>query len=182
MLGGDRGENGFDPTFELLDKELAGKDIGTLWLDYRSPGDVAQCAIDTLLACQYFDDEGIRDVILVGWSFGASVAAAAGSVASNVRGIAAVSAREATETCTRRLHSKPLLLLHGEQDKVTPVDYVNRICARMGSLSRLVVYPGAGHDLKDVRQKVGADLVDWLTCTFDHSRVRLSDTVQQRLP
>lgn len=181
MLGGDIGESGFEPAFDLLDGKLAAKGIGAVWLDYRSPGDVAQCAIDTLLACQYLDDEGIRDVMLVGWSFGASVAAAAGSVARNVRGIAAISAREATETCARRLRAKPLLLLHGEKDKVTPVEYVNRICARSNSPSRLVVYAGAGHDLKEVRQKLNDDLVDWLTCAFDPSKVCLSDSAPQHV-
>jgi alpha/beta superfamily hydrolase len=179
LLGGDSRETGFEPAFDLLDSDLAARDIGAVRLDYRCPGDCAQCAIDTLLACQYLDDEGIRDVILVGWSFGASVAAAAGSVARNVRGVAAISAREATETCARRLRSKPILLLHGEKDKITPVESVSRIRARVDSPSRLIIYPGAGHDLKEVRQKVNEDLVDWLTRTLDPSQLCLSNPAQQ---
>lgn len=170
LLGGDCRETGFESAFDLLDSELAARDIGTVWLDYRSPGDCAQCAIDTLLACQYLDDEGIRDVVLVGWSFGASVAAAAGSVACNVRAVAAISSREATDTCLRRLTSKPFLLLHGKSDKISPVEYVTRMCSRLSNSSRLIVYPDAGHDLKEVRQKVNDDLLDWIVVTLDPSQ------------
>lgn len=181
LLGGCRGETGFESAFDLLEESLGVLDVGVVRLDHRTPGDCAQCSIDTLLACQYLDDEGIRDVVLVGWSFGASVAAAAGSVARNVRGIAAISAREATETCTRRLRSKPLLLLHGENDRITPVAHLNRICSRLSAQSRLIVYPGAGHDLVEVRQKLNEDLVDWILRTLDPSQVSIASPVEQQV-
>lgn len=181
LLGGSREEAGFESTFELLDTALAKRGIGSVQLECRSPGDCAQCAIDALLVCQYLDDEGIRDVVLVGWSFGASVAAAAGSVARNVRGVVAVSVREATESCCRRLRGKPLLLLHGERDRVTPVEYVTRLCARANGPRRLVVYPGASHDLKQVREKVTDDIVDWLVAVLDSSEGCPSHLVQRQL-
>lgn len=167
FLGGDMTESAFDVGFDELSGDLGQRGIASVSIAYRSPGDCAQCAIDALLACQYLDDEGVRDVALVGWSFGASVAAAAGSVARNVRGVAAISAREATEACSRRLRAKPLLLMHGEKDKICSVDTVGRICARADTPRRLIVYPEAGHDLAEVRQQVRSDLIDWLVCALD---------------
>lgn len=167
LLSGDGRESGGEPILQQLDAELALRGIGSVRIDCRRPGDCAQCAIDVLLICQYLDDEGIRDVAIVGWSFGASVAAAAASVARNVRAVAAISAREATENCCRRLRSKPLLVLHGEEDGITPVEYVRRFCDPADGLRRLIVYPGAGHDLKDARQQVCSDLIEWLDCALD---------------
>jgi len=118
LLGGDGCEHGFDPDIDLLAVRLAELGIGTIRLDYRLPGDCAQCAIDSLLACQYLDDEGIADVALVGWSFGAAVAIAAGSICRTVRGVAAVCPSDVSARSTRRLGRKPLLLMCGEQDVV----------------------------------------------------------------
>lgn len=169
LFGGSLQETGCEPIYEALDRDLATRDIGAVLLECRCPGDCAQCAIDALLVCQYLDDEGVRDIALVGWSFGASVAAAAGSVARNVRAVAAISAREATESCCRRLRSKPLLLLHGEKDRITPVDQIKRMVSKCDGPRRLIVYPGASHDLHEARNRVIQDLIDWLACVFEPS-------------
>lgn len=168
MLGGN--EHGFDSSFDRLGRELAELGIGSVRIDHRLPGDCAQCAIDTLLVCQYLDDEGISDVALVGWSFGADVALAAGSVARVVRGVAAISPCDVPEVCVRRMGTKPLLLMHGEADDTCSIENAGRVSLRAGGLADIIAYPGAGHDLAGVRSQATSDLVGWIVHAFDPVR------------
>jgi pimeloyl-ACP methyl ester carboxylesterase len=170
LLGGSEGESGLDSEFGLIADDLARLNIGSIQLDYRFPGDCAQCAIDALLLCQYLDDEGIADVALAGWSFGAGVALAAGSVCRTVRGVAAISPVDVSQCCVRWMGGKPLLLMRGEDDEVCPIDNVGRISLRTGGCARTIVYPGAGHDLIGILRKASEDLVDWISNTFDPAR------------
>ena len=161
---GDRptGLDGPGSIFPQLANELLDHGIGSLRLAYRSPGDCAQSAIDVLLALQYLDDEGIRDVVLVGWSFGGAVALWAGSLGKTVRGIAAISTTDVADCCLRLLGSRPLLLLHGDSDTISPVDVSRRVYFKSGEPHRLIVYPGAGHGFDEVRDQLRSDLRSWV--------------------
>ncbi len=100
-----------DSEFDQLAREIGRHGIGSIRLDYRYPGDRAQCAIDALLACQYLDDEGIYDVLLVGWGFGAAAALAAGSVGRVIRGVAAIDPPDVPECCIHWIGKKRLLVI-----------------------------------------------------------------------
>jgi hypothetical protein len=79
MLSGFRGDfEGPGLVYPELASRLADEGLMALRLSYRIPGDCVQCGLDTLLALQYLYDEGIEDVVVVGWSFGAAVAVAVG--------------------------------------------------------------------------------------------------------
>lgn len=177
LLGGDDREHGLDSEFGALSDELARLGISSVRLDYRFPGDCAQCAIDALLACQYLDDEGIADVVLAGYSFGAGVAFAAGSVCRTVRGVAAVSPLDISGCCIRRMARKPFLLMRGEDDEVYPIENAGRIFPRVGGYARTIAYPGAGHDLLSIVRKAREDLVDWIASTLDSARAPARDAV-----
>jgi len=166
LLGGDTAGNGLDSAFPQFADDLLKHDIASLRLDYRIPGDCVQCAIDALLGCQYLDDEGVGEIQLVGWSFGGAVAMAAGSVARSVVGVVAISARFVSDCCARRLTSKPLLLIHGEEDTVSPVEEAKRIYLKSAGPRKLVVYPGTGHDFKESRDELQRNLIDWMIGTF----------------
>lgn len=97
--------------FDQLTEEIGCKGIGSMRLEYRYPGDRVQCAIDALLACQYLDDEGISDVLLVGWGFGAAVALAAGSVGRIVRGVAAIHPPELPQCCLQWIGKRRLFVV-----------------------------------------------------------------------
>ncbi len=163
MLGGSKG--GFDGPSSLysgLADSLAQSGVASLRLDYRMPGVCAKCAIDTLIALQYLDDEGIADVVLVGWSFGGAVAVATGSIARTVRGVAAISTVDVASCCIRRMESRPLLLLHGEADKVSPVEVSRKLYDESTGLRKMIVYPGAGHRMSEVGPRLLDDLRIWI--------------------
>lgn len=180
LLGGSAHEHCFDSDLDLLPRDLAEHGIGSLRIDYRSPGDCAQCAIDALLACQYLDDEGVSDVLLVGWSFGASVAIAAGSVARIVRGVAAVSPIDVPDCCVRRMCRKPLLVITGEGNDLASADCVRRVLLDSESHARLLTYPGQRHGLWGVRERVRADLLDWIALSFDASQASRASAAMGR--
>lgn len=143
MLSGDGNESGIDSEFSSFARELADRGIGSAQVEYRFPDDCAQCAIDALLVCQYLDDEGITDVALVGWSFGADVALAAGSVARIVHGVAAISPSSVSEVFSRRMGAKQLLVMRDDDES---------------------------GDLLETRHRAHARLVEWLLRLFDPAR------------
>ncbi len=149
-----------------LARDLLSDGIASLMVSCRVPHDCAACSIDTLLALQYMDDEALRDVALVGWSFGGVVALYAGSFARNICGVAAISTFDVSEQCLRRLSSKPILLLHGESDEVSPVSVACRIHDKATGPRSLNVYANAGHNLVEVKNQLRADLQRWIIQTL----------------
>jgi dienelactone hydrolase len=146
----DSTTNDPDPGSELdqIATQIGGRDVGSIRLDYRYPGDRAQCAIDALLACQYLDDEGINDVLLVGWGFGAAVALAAGSVGRVIRGVAAIHPPDLPECCVHWMGRKRLLVMGGYGD-----DYLH--CPR---------------NTVPIHRYSRSELTDWIVHTLDSAR------------
>lgn len=65
------------------------------------------------------------------------------------------------EAAARRLGARALLVLHGSEDAVVPVDDARRLAAAAGSTGELHVIAGAGHELRhDPRATAG--LIGWL--------------------
>jgi pimeloyl-ACP methyl ester carboxylesterase len=162
MLSGFRGDfEGPGLVYPELASRLADEGLMALRLSYRIPGDCVQCGLDTLLALQYLYDEGIEDVVVVGWSFGAAVAVAVGSVAKTVRGVAAVSYVHTPGCCTSYLRTKPILVVHGANDRISPCESSRRLYAKAGPHRRLIIYPDVGHDLTPSRNRLLVDLEAW---------------------
>lgn len=171
MLNGEEGGlDGPSWLYPGFAEDLFGHGVASLRMDNRVPGDCVQCAIDALLALQYLDDEAVHDVVLVGWSFGGAVALSAGSVARTVRGIAAISSVDVANCCVKRLQSKPVLLLHGEEDQVSPVEVPRRIYSEAIGSKRLILYPGAGHNMAEARPQLHKDLMKWVLHTLKTNR------------
>lgn len=167
MLSGSRGDlEGPGLVYPELASRLADEGLASLRLSYRVPGDCVQCGLDTLLALQYLYDEGIEDTAMIGWSFGAAVAVAAGSVAKTVRGVAAISYVDTPGCFKGYLRPKPLLVAHGAEDRVSPCRSSHKLYSEAGPHRRLIIYPGVGHDLTPVRDSLIADLEIWTLHVF----------------
>lgn len=168
MLGGANG--GFDgpgALYPKLAEELLNCGIASLRLNNRAPGDCVQCAVDTLVAVQYLDDESIHDIVLAGWSFGSAVAISSGSVARSVRGVVAMSPLNVAGCCARRLRRKPILVIHGEEDTVSPVTVADRLYSEADEPRQLIVYPCTGHTLEEAGSKLVTDIKDWALSTLN---------------
>jgi len=60
-----------------------------------------------------------------------------------------------------RISPKPLLLVHGENDDVVPVEHVKRLYAKAGRPRKKIVLPGAGHRLRQDERAIQAVML-WL--------------------
>jgi acetyl esterase/lipase len=61
--------------------------------------------------------------------------------------------------------SPPVLMLHGEDDKLVPLAWAERTAATIrehGGPCRLVAYPGAGHDLRTAQERWEPEVVRFL--------------------
>lgn len=171
MLSGARGGfGGPNSLYARLAPELASNGIGAVRLSYRTPGDCVQCAIDALVALQHLADEGIDEVLLVGWSFGAAVAMAAGALARTVRGVAALSTEGSAERRVRRFRPKPILFIHGEADAVAPLEAARRVYDQAMTPKRLITYSGAGHNLAEAAERLRRDIWAWITGSLEADR------------
>jgi len=173
VLLGDAGgsPDGPDSLLSELADELFGRGIASVRLAYRNPGNCVECVIDSLLAVQHLDDESVRDVAMIGWAYGGAVAIAAGSIAGNVLGVAALSTSDVGDRCLRRMWTKPLLLIQGGRGDKSPVSLACGIREHAGDLCSIITYPDAGHTLAEVHTQVVADVSLWLSHILTSDRV-----------
>lgn len=177
MLGGANGGlDGPGSLYPKLADELLNSGIGSLRLNYRVPGDCVQCAVDTLVAVQYLDDESIHDLMLVGWSFGSAVAISSGAVARSVRGVVAMSPLNVAGCCARRLRQKPILVIHGEEDSISPITIADRLYCEADEPRKLIIYPCTGHTLEEAGPKLIADIGEWIVSSLNTAGDTLADS------
>ena len=151
-----------DAMYPRLSRRLLGSGLASLALDYRSPNLYGGCVLDALAGVAYLSMRGITRVALVGHSFGGAVAIGAGSHSRETAAVAALSPQLAGTEDVPRLSPRPLLLMHGESDEVLP-DWCSReIYRRARHPKELRLYPNCGHGLDACRERVDADLSEWL--------------------
>ena len=56
---------------------------------------------------------------------------------------------------------RPLLLVHGNEDELVPIDHAHRLYDMAGEPKQLVVLNGAGHRLRQ-DSRVTAVVINWL--------------------
>jgi pimeloyl-ACP methyl ester carboxylesterase len=149
-----------------LGRELARHGTGVIVVDYRRPNDLDLSLLDVAATADWAMREGARRFVCVGHSFGGAVAVQAGMT---LRGFCAGVATLATQSAGCELASElgdtPLLLLHGERDKIlSPQDSMMvRALAGHGDVK---LYPTAGHQLNEVHIEVRKLLLDWIPSRF----------------
>lgn len=138
------------------------REVTSLELDYRDPGDLRSCVADVLVGLHYLEGLGAGRVALVGHSFGGAVVINAGAISPLVVAVAALSSQTAGTAAVGSLSPKPLLLVHGEADEVLPDRCSRSIHARAGEPKEIVLYPGCRHGLDECRESLDRDLTRWL--------------------
>ncbi len=165
-VSGARG--GFDgPSsgiFATLSRELISQGINSLRLSYRFPGDFEQCVVDTLIGIRFLEQKGVDRIALVGHSFGGAVAIMAGIRSPQVAAVVGLSSQtEGLRYGVDELSPRPLLLIHGDSDRILPVKCSQDIYSWAREPKEIVIYQGSGHLLAECKDELHSLLKGWLT-------------------
>ena len=148
--------------YRRLARDLAGEGIASLRLDYRYPGFFEESVMDVLAGATFLKGVGFRRLALVGHSFGGAVVIASAPFCDAVCAVVALSPQTYGAQFADRLSPRPLLLVHGEADEVLSPECSRRIYAWAREPKELVLYPGAGHGLRECAEEVYGLLRAWL--------------------
>jgi dienelactone hydrolase len=152
--------------YTRLAKRLADKEISSLRLDYRHPGDLVSSVLDVFAAVHHLQAAGFKKVILVGHSFGGAVVINAGAANLTVSGVAALSSQSSSTESVAELAGRPLLLMHGTRDEVLPASCSDDIYKRAAEPKEIRLYD-CMHGLDECREAVDRDLTDWIGRALD---------------
>lgn len=150
-----------DRLYARLPAGLGASRVTVLRLTYRQPNHFEECVLDVLAGCSFLKGIGATDVVLVGHSFGGAVVIKAGELAPIVRGVASLSPQLYGTREVERL-GKPLLLIHGMEDKVLSHEASEDIYRRALEPKRMVLLAETGHSLFQKKEEVDVLLLDWI--------------------
>jgi pimeloyl-ACP methyl ester carboxylesterase len=152
--------------YPRLATQLLDRDIASLEVAYRKPGDLIQCMLDVLVGVAWLAGQERTRVILVGHSFGGAVVLNAARIAaSQVIGVAALSSQSAGVDTFEGLSPRPVLFVHGEEDEVLPPSCSRRLHAMADEPKQLILYPRCLHGLDECRESLDRDLLRWIEAT-----------------
>ena len=164
MAVGARGGFGgpADGLYPQLADELAGEGIATLRFCYRRANQLDECVLDALASVSYLSSLGCRRIGVVGHSFGGAVALSAARYSRLIAAAVTLASQTYGAEDVVLLTPRPLLIVHGEEDARLPVDNVHQIYDWAFEPKEKVIYPGAGHGLRECREELLGLLRRWL--------------------
>jgi alpha-beta hydrolase superfamily lysophospholipase len=143
-------------------RRLQWQGVAGLRLHYRRPNDLEECVLDTLLGVEFLAAEGVERIGLVGHSFGGAVVITAGALSERVRAVVPMSTQTYGTMLAPQVAPRAMLLVHGTNDMVLPDSCSRQVYEQAGEPKELVLYPGAGHGLDEVREELLDLLTRWL--------------------
>ncbi|KAJ5818191.1 hypothetical protein N7474_003782 [Penicillium riverlandense] len=147
--GGVSGPSGIYPS--LADKLALLLSIPCIRLDYRAPAQTEYCVADMRASFDYLHEQYASSrFVVVGWSFGGSPCfTVAATEPARVVGVATVASQTANTDGVRKLSPRPLLLLHGENDRVLAPSCSKTLYNSYGTQGtrELSLVPGDDHGL-----------------------------------
>jgi predicted esterase len=147
--------------YQGLGDVWAERGVSVLRVSYRRPNDMDACCLDVAAAVQLVADSGAERVVVMGHSFGGAVAVRTAVVMDEVAGVVTFATQSAGCEVAPGLRGRPLLLFHGDQDEILPLDS-SRIVAAMAGVGEVVVCEGDGHLLAHSGKQMWDRLESWL--------------------
>ncbi len=162
MGGGSGGAGGpANSVYLRLSRELVGRGVSSLRVQWRDPGNFEECVMDALAACSFLRGIGAERAVLAGHSFGGAVAVRAGGLGTLVSAVVGLSSQRSGTHEVGAL-GKPLLLVHGSEDSVLLAAASEDIFQRAREPKRLVILEGGGHGLQECADEVYELLFDFI--------------------
>lgn len=147
--GGVSGPAGIYPS--LADKIALLAHIPVIRLDYREPARTEYCVADMQACLDWLGDHfSANRAVVVGWSFGGSPCfTLAARERTRVAGVATIASQTARTEGVRMLSPRPVLLLHGEEDRVLAPSCSKALFNMYGGEGdrEMKLFPGDDHGL-----------------------------------
>ena len=150
-----------DGLYQGLGDVWAERGVPVLRVSYRRPNDMDACCLDVAAAVQLAADSGAQRVVVMGHSFGGAVAVRVAVVMDEVAGVVTFATQSAGCEVAPGLRGRPLLLFHGDNDEILPLDS-SRIVAAMAGHGDVDVCAGDGHLLAKSGPQMWDRLEGWL--------------------
>lgn len=150
--------------YHALAEELVSQGITSLRLRYRllHPAIIDEALLDALAAVVFLKNRGIKRVVLVGHSFGTTVAILAAPFSANVVAVAGMSGQNVAFMNVAQVAPRPLLLIHGLNDTHLPPAGSKVLYDLANKPKELVLLNGGSHSLNEHAQELRTLLRDWL--------------------
>lgn len=150
-----------------LGRRMAADGRGAMAVDYRRPGDIDRCLLDTTAAADLAVRNGAERFCLLGHSFGGAVAIqAAIAMAGHAAGVITYATQSAGCEGASHLGDVPLLLVHGERDSILGPEN-SRMVQMIAGHGDVRTYPGADHLLAEVADELFELSYDRVTENFE---------------
>ena len=154
------------PSGELysdLSKKLKEHCISSLRVRYRYPHDINESVYDVLTGIKFFEDIGTSKIALVGHSLGGAVVIQAAASSNFVKTVVTISTQsQGADSVSDFSPGTSLLLIHGSDDSVLPVNCSKHVYNRAHDPKEIVILTGNEHCLDESSEKVHQIVYDWI--------------------
>ena len=151
-----------DSLFHVLGEALAQKNIPSIRMSYRTPNDMDSCCVDLAASVQLLVGSGADHVVLMGHSFGGAVAIRVGvGLSEMVAGVVTFATQSAGCELAGGLQGKPLLMFHGDNDSILPVE-ASEVVRAIAGTGDLHVMPGDDHLLAKSHDAMFTTAMSWI--------------------
>jgi pimeloyl-ACP methyl ester carboxylesterase len=148
--------------YPRLCREFQERGVASLRVQFRHPADLGESILDVLAAAAFLESEGVRELMLVGHSFGGAVVIQAAAAHETVRAVVTLATQShGTEPAARLGPRCALLLIHGADDRVVPASVSESVYRRAKEPKRLVLCEGAGHNLDEAAEEARREVLDF---------------------
>ena len=145
-----------------LAERLKGEGVSSVRVSYRQARDLPESVLDTLAGVSFLKGLGYQRMALVGHSFGGAVVITAAPLSPEVVAVVGLSSQTLGATGVAQVSPRPLLLVHGMADRNLSHRCSELIYEWAQEPKELVLYPGAGHGLRQCQEELDALLSRWL--------------------
>lgn len=150
-----------------LGRSLAASGRAAMAVDYRRPGDLDRCVLDTAAAADLAVRNGAERFCLLGHSFGGAVVIqTAVALPDHIAGIITYSTQSAGCEDASQIGDTPLLLVHGERDSIIGPEN-SRMVQMLAGHGDVRTYPGADHLLAQVAEELAELTHRWVVEQFN---------------
>lgn len=160
VLGPGRG------LYQRLGERWADRGVPVVRVGYREPNNLDLCAHDLACGVEMVRDAGADRVVVMGHSFGGAVAVRTAVIMpASVAGVVTFATQSAGCEVAGALAGRPLLLFHGDQDELLPIE-ASHVVAAIAGHGEVVPMVGDGHVLANSDDAIVERLDTWIVDTL----------------